>query len=204
MLNELTTLAGEIGSRVLRLDPETLRRLGDLDGKVMRLRLLRGALPPLELFLLPSPAGLALRAEFDGTPDATISAEIGVFARLGLARATGEPLAAGDIQFSGDIETAQRFQRVLEGLDIDWEEQLAQHVGDMAAHQLWRGATALARVGRHAARTLALDVSEYLHEEARLLPARARVNAFFDAVDTLRADAERLEKRLARLAGLTP
>jgi ubiquinone biosynthesis accessory factor UbiJ len=204
MFSELTILAGEIGSRVLRLDPETLRRLGDLDGKVMRLRLLRGDLAPLELFLLPSPAGLALRTGFDGTPDATISAEIGVFARLGVARATGEPLAAGDIQFSGDIEMAQRFQRILEGLDIDWEEQLAQRVGDVAAHQLWRGATALVRFGRHATKTLALDASEYLHEEARLLPARERVDAFLNAVDTLRADVERLEKRVARLAGLTP
>jgi ubiquinone biosynthesis accessory factor UbiJ len=202
MMNGLTTLAEEVGNRVLRLDPETLRRLGDMDGKIMRLRLLRGALPPVEVFLLPSPAGLALRTSHDAAPDVTISAETAVFAKMALARASGEPMAAGEIQFSGDIEVGQRFQRVLEHVDIDWEELLAERVGDIAAHQIWRAMNGIRQFGRHAAKTFMLDTTEYLHEEARLLAPRERVNAFLDAVGALRADVERLEKRLARLAGI--
>jgi ubiquinone biosynthesis protein UbiJ len=44
-----------------------------------------------------------------------------------------------------------------------------------------------------------LNVAEYLKEEALILPDQSQVNAFLSDVDTLRADAERLEARIARL-----
>jgi ubiquinone biosynthesis protein UbiJ len=46
---------------------------------------------------------------------------------------------------------------------------------------------------------LGLDVSEYLQEESRLLPTRHEVEAYLNAVDALRASADRLEQRVARL-----
>jgi ubiquinone biosynthesis protein UbiJ len=52
-----------------------------------------------------------------------------------------------------------------------------------------------------AGRSLAGNVSEYLQEEGRDLPTPTEVDEFLAGVDQLRDDVERLEARLARLAG---
>jgi ubiquinone biosynthesis accessory factor UbiJ len=197
----ITTLFQEVGNRLLRLDPQTCRRLGEMQGKVVLLRVVRTGFAPLNFFVQPTESGVVLHTRLESAPDVTISAEPAVFLRLALKRVTERPLAAGELQLSGDIELGQRFQRVLEQIDIDWEEQLSRFVGDVAAHQLWRGLHGLQAWGRHAATTLARDAAEYLHEEARVLASRAEVAAFLDRVDALRADAERLEQRLGRLDG---
>src|SRR5436190_20869538 len=85
-------------NRLLRLDPETLRRVGELDGKTIRLDLGNGA-EAFTLFVEPSLQGLRLRRNSERDPDVTLRGSIPVFARL--AR-TG--IAAGELQISGDIE----------------------------------------------------------------------------------------------------
>lgn len=180
-------------NRVLRLDPETLRRLGELEGKVILLDLGTAA-APFSLYVEPSSRGLHLRRESVRAPDVTLRGTIPVFARL--AR-TG--IVAGELQISGDIDLGSRFKRVLEDIDLDWEEPLARVVGDVAAHQIGRAARAARSWGEHAVRTLAQDGAEYFQEESRLLAPRTRVEEFLRAVDKLRSDTDRLGKRLEQL-----
>ena len=190
----ITTVIEELGNRLLRLDPETLARLGELHGKVIRIDLVG---PSKTLYILPSAAGLRLLTEHDAAPDVTLRGELAVFARL--AFGAGATPRAGELQISGDIELGQRFQRMLHEIDIDWEEHLSHLVGDVLAHRLGRAARGARAWQAQAVRTLGLDVSEYLQEESRVLPTRREVEAFLDAVDTLRARADRLEQRVARL-----
>jgi len=193
----LLSLAEEAINRVLRFDPEVRQRLGELHDRVIRLRL--SGVPPLDIYVLPSESGLRLRAEHDHEPDVTISGAVPVFAKLALGRITSRPVPAGEIQISGDIELGQRFQRILERIDIDWEEQAARVVGDVAAHQLGNAVRGLSRWSAQSLRTLGEDASEYLREETRLLAPRTQVESFMQAVDVLREDLARLEKRMARL-----
>ncbi len=195
----LTALTEETINRILRLDPDTLARLGELQGKVIRLRL--GGADPVEIFVLPSDNGISLRGHHDGAPDVTLAGDIPVFAKLALRRVVPDVVADGEVQISGDIELGQRFQRLLEKIDIDWEEPAAHVLGDVAAHQL---GNALRRFGgwtRQSLNTLSADTAEYLQEESRLLPSRSRAEAFRQAVEALRLNAERLESRLERLRG---
>jgi ubiquinone biosynthesis accessory factor UbiJ len=185
-----TLIEGAI-NRVLRLDPETLRRLGELEGKVICLDLGADA---VTLYVEPSSQGLRIRRDSERAADVTLRGSIPIFARL--AR-TG--IAAGELQISGDIDLGSRFKRVLEGIDLDWEEPLARVVGDVAAHQIGRAARAARSWGEDAARTLAKDTAEYFQEESRLLAPRMRVEEFLQAVDKLRADTDRLQKRIEQL-----
>lgn len=183
-------------NRVLRFDPDTLARLGELDGKCIAVHLAREG-RDVEFFLFPSASGFRIRATPDGVPDVTIRGDVPVFARLvfggnGAAR-------AGELQISGDIELGQYFQRLLRQIDLDWEEQAARVVGDVAAHQLGRAVRGLRTWARQSRGYLEQDAREYLVEESRLLPRRESVEQFLRAVDTLRADADRLEKRLDQL-----
>ena len=43
------------------------------------------------------------------------------------------------------------------------------------------------------------QVNEYVHEEAEFFPAREALQDFFQDIDTLRMDADRLEARVERL-----
>lgn len=196
MPSPLTTLLEETVSRVLRLDPDTLARLGAFDGKCIGVRL-AGDERDLEFFLLPSEAGLQIRSTHEGTPDVTLRGDVPVFVRLVFG--DGATRRAGELQISGDIELGQRFQRVLKSLDIDWEGQSARLVGDVAAHQLGRAARGLRAWAQSSRRYLEQDLREYLQEESRLLARREAVDSFLSAVDTLRADTDRLEQRLTRL-----
>lgn len=185
-------------NRVLRLDPETLRRLGELDGKTIRLDL-GGGVQSLTLFVTPGADGVRLRREHDGAPDVTLRGDIPVFARL--AR-TG--IAAGELQISGDIDLGTRFKRIFEGLDPDWEEPLARVIGDVAAHQVGRLARGMAAWGRDVVRSVARDTTEYLQEESRVLAPRARVDEFLRSVDRMRTDVERMHKRVEQLQRRRP
>jgi predicted lipid carrier protein YhbT len=117
MTSPFTSLTEETINRILRLDPDTLARLGELDGKVIRLRL--GGTDQFEIFVLPSDTGVSLRGHHDGAPDVTLAGNIPVFAKLALRRVVPDVVADGEVQISGDIDLGQRFQRLLEKIDVD-------------------------------------------------------------------------------------
>ena len=193
----LTTLTEETINRILHLDPDTLARLGELEGKVILLRL--GGADPVEIFVLPSETGVSLRRHHDDAPDVTLAGDIPVFAKLALRRVVPDVVADGEVQISGDIDLGQRFQRLLEKINIDWEEPAARVLGDVAAHQLGNALRYLGGWTRRSLDVLGEDAAEYLQEESRLLPSRSRAEAFRLAVEALRLEAERLELRLERL-----
>jgi ubiquinone biosynthesis protein UbiJ len=192
-LSAFETLLTGVANRLLRLDPETLRRLGEMEGKVIRLDL-GEAERVLTLFVFPSAQGLRFEREHDGAPHVTLRGAVPVFARL--AR-TG--IAAGELQISGDIDLGSRFRRILEEIELDWEEPLSRVVGDIAAHRIGQAARSFVAWGRDAAKHVARDTAEYLQEESRVLASRMRVDEFLKAVDDLRLDADRLQKRLEQL-----
>lgn len=194
----MTAVLEDVVNRLLRLDPDTLARLGEFDGKCIGLRL-AGDDRDVEFFLFPSAAGFRVRTTHDTAPDVTIRGDVPVFTRLVFG---GSPTTrAGELQIGGDIELGQDFQRVLRALDVDWEERTAHVVGDIAAHRLGRVARGLRAWARQSGEYLRQDVREYLQEESRLLAKRESMDRFLGAVDTLRADTDRLEQRLTRLMG---
>lgn len=180
----------------LRLDPETTRRLAALFGKVIGIEL-RG--PGITLYLLPHAQGMRVLGAHETTPDTLLRGTPMSLARLGVAKQEQGALFSGDVEIRGDIELGQRFKAILDGIDIDWEEQLARLTGDVIAHQAGNAVRSILGWGRRAADTLSRDAVEYLHEESRDLPRRDEVEEFLAGVDRLRSDTDRLEARVHRL-----
>lgn len=184
-------------NRLLVLDPQTTQRLAALHGHVFRIDL-RGL--DLQLDLVPGRDGrLRLPGVVEGEPDCTLSGSPLDLIRASDKAAGPAQLFAGHVRIHGDVGLAQRFSEALAGLDIDWEEQLARLTGDIAAHEVGRAVRALLREGARARHSAGDNLSEYLTEEARLLPHRHEVEDFLDEVDRLRDDVERLAARIARL-----
>ena len=83
--------------------------------------------------------------------------------------------------------------------DFDWEEQLSRVTGDVVAHQFGKAVRSVRRFVTQSTETLSLDITEYLQEEARLLPAKTEIMQHLQDVDRIRADTDRLDARLHRL-----
>jgi len=179
----------------LKQDPDALRRCAALQDKVIAVNLTD---TEFTLYFLPDAEGIKVLGFYEGEPDTLLRGTPAGFARLAL-EAREDALFHGAVEISGDTETGQQFQDLLTGVDWDWEEQLSKLTGDMIANQVGE----LVRKGQkwlgESRETVQQDFSEYLQEEARLLPTRTELNAFLDDVDQLRADTDRMAARVERL-----
>jgi ubiquinone biosynthesis protein UbiJ len=123
---------------------------------------------------------------------------------LSLAALAGPQPAAvirrGDVAIEGDAETADRFRELGTLLHPDIEEELAQLIGDVPAHQL--GLVARTALGwlRRSLRTGSDNVAEYLAHESRELVPRVEAQGYLRDVDVLREDVDRLQARIDALA----
>ena len=133
----------------------------------------------------------AAGAEFRGTPLNLIA----------LAGPDAEGvIRRGGVRVDGDAQLAQQFRELVRLLRPDIEEEMAQLVGDAAAHRLGRAASGVLRFGRRLAATGTRNVAEYFaYERADLVP-RAEADAFFADVDRMREGVDRLAARVALLA----
>ena len=175
------------GSSAARAD------LAKLEGKVIRLELIG---LPLTLHFLPEGGKMAVAADYHGEADITVRAPAASLMAAALKR-DSEAVPRG-MQISGDAETAQVFSRLLKSADLDWEELLAQRIGDVAARQVGNAMRGFMGWSRDAGTRLGQDVADYLHYESRQVPPRHEVEGFLTGVDRLRDDAERLTARLKR------
>ncbi len=185
-------------NRILEQDPEALASVCELSGKVIKLEV---AGPEIITLLHFEQTGLRLGTDKSIKPDVTIKARPLAFMQLALQRDDTARGPAPDLEIRGDAGLAQRFQKILHTLEIDWEEHLSQWVGDTAAHKLGRMAKHAREFFMESRHTLGLNFSEYFRYEKNMLPDRDEVDEFIAAVDVLRNDMERFRLRLDRLHG---
>lgn len=182
-------------NQALRLDTNSFQPLNRLAGKSVNVELTGLS---LTFTFFPETEGIAVLGNYAGETDAYIQSP--PFTLLNLLLNNQSTFNNyTDVIVSGDINVAQQLLQILQGLDIDWEEQLAQRLGDVPAHSLGT----LMRRGQHYVNdqltNLQYYLSEYLQEEARHLPAPAEIEVFLNGVDILREDVERLEQRVRNL-----
>ncbi|MEO8038879.1 MAG: hypothetical protein ABI794_08905 [Betaproteobacteria bacterium] len=113
--------------------------------------------------------------------------------------AAGDSAAARVANVEGDAAFAATLRLLAQNLAWDFEEDLSKFIGDIAAHRLAAGLRGAAAWPREAGARAAQAVAEYATEEAGMLPPSAAVESWFAEVDRVRDDAERIEKRIARL-----
>lgn len=183
-------------NRYLRLDPETWTRMTQLDVHCIAIEL-RGL--DLTLYALPNSDGVIITGHCDATPDTTLSGTPIGLARVGLGRQKERALFSGEVEITGDMESGQAFRDILDGMDIDWEEQLSHLTGDMFAHHAGNAVRRAGELLRQGSATAQQNTTEYLQEEMRVLPARIEIENFCADVTKLVMDVDRLAAHVARL-----
>ncbi len=191
ILTQLVSQLVEMGAnRLITLDPDSLKRLENIQGSIIKLEL-QGL--QLGVYILVHAAEIELMSKFEGEVDTVISGKPTDMIALG--RGQGD-LFSNKFSISGDIKVAKEFQCYLQSIDIDWEGHLSNLIGDKVAYQL--GAM-LSKVNSYVDKTgqsLQDNVSEYLVEKTRSVPANTEIEIFLSTVDELNVLLNGLEKRI--------
>lgn len=201
MLNELpnTLLAfAEIGgNRLLSLDEQALQRCASLQGRCIELHV-----SDIDFRLYCHPGGWGIRLSQQRPMreiDATICGRFIALVNLSLQEDKISTSIRERVSIHGDANVAAQMQKILSGLDIDWEEALSKYTGDVIAYQIHKRMRSAGEWLRDSALSLLQTTSEYIHEEARLSPAQAEFERFQRQNTALKNDVERSEARLRHL-----
>ncbi len=197
-----STLAAAIETALdlyFKQDSSALDRCSKLSGSCIAIAL---SGTDITLYFLPDHDGMQVLGQYEGDVDTLLTGSPLGFARLGL-ESREDALFQGAVQIEGDTGVGQQFQGIFVGGDWDWEEHLSNYTGDIIAHQAGKLVRGTQRFLKNSGKTFTDNSSEYLQEEAQLLPTRAEISYFLDDVDRLRADVDRISARVERLLDLT-
>lgn len=182
-------------NRVLKTNPEQLQQCAAMDGKTIALHINELGAP---LYFSPNAIGIQITTTQPSTHvDTQITADMLALMRLALEQ--NNLPAAGQVRIEGDAETGQQFQRILERVDFDWEEQLSKVTGDVIAHELGKGIRGLFAWGKSSGDTFVRSTVDYLQFESGDIVRADELEAFSAGVDDLRDDVARAEARVKRL-----
>ncbi|MEE9421616.1 MAG: SCP2 sterol-binding domain-containing protein [Gammaproteobacteria bacterium] len=179
----------------LKNDDRSVQRLHALQGKVVELHIREF---PGSLFFYPGSSGIQILTRYEGTADATISSSIAGLLHSKFQNPE-DALFSGGIKINGDTELGEQFQSLLSDVDFDWQEHLSKVTGDVMAHQVGKAVQHALRFASQTTATIGLDITEYLQEEARLIPARVEIEHYLKQIDDLRSHSDRLDARVQRL-----
>ena len=185
-------------NHVLKQDPATLEKFASMQGKVIAFEMTD---LDLTLYIFPHNEGVQVKYLYEGTADTTLQGNTLAFVNMSLGDAT-ESFFSGDVRIKGEIELGQQFKRILDKLDLDWEEWLSGYTGDLVAFKAGSLIRSFSAWGKEALKTLELDAHEYIQDEGQLSPHAAELEEFSNNISQLRNDTARLEARISRLQKL--
>ncbi len=183
-------------NRYLALDEQVGDILQPLAGKVIAV-----TLQPFDetVYLCPNHDGIQLLDQYVGTPDTALTGSVFALGMMGLSATPMRAIFSGEVSISGDTQVGHQFQQLFSKLDINLEHVLAQYTGQRIANKLTNLLQSANHWTQDSITTLKLNTSELLQEETRDLPAPAEADIFYQQVDTLRHDYDRLLQRLSNL-----
>lgn len=184
---------------VLKQDPATLEKLSALQDKVIAFEI-----TDLEvtLFLLPHANGIQVHYLYQGQADTTLQGSVPALISMSTGDST-ESFFSGEVRIKGDIELGQRFKRIFDQLDFDWEEILSSYTGDLIAFKAGNLIRDFSTWSKDAFNILKLDAREYIQDEGQLSPQSGELEVFTKNISQLRDDSARLEARITRLQNLS-
>lgn len=134
------------------------------------------------------------------TADCDVELTASAFDLIRLARSAGlSDLKSTGASVSGDVDAAEAFADLMRLAVPEFEDLIADWIGDMPAHAVGSAARGLGRFGARAGRALEQNLAEYLQEETPTLVPPPLARHFSVEVDRIRDDVDRAERRLESL-----
>lgn len=185
----------------LSLDAEASGKLSGLNGKVIHISVSDLG---LDYYFTIEQGAVGVSAGPIEEVQASISGELSAYLAAVAEEHSEDSLFKGSLKFSGEIAVAKQFQSFAQSLNIDWQEPLAQTLGDPVAHTITTGLNKFTRWFKSSAMSARQDISEYLQEESQSTPSESEQQWFFSQVDNTRSRADRLNARISKIASELP
>ncbi|MDD5461210.1 MAG: SCP2 sterol-binding domain-containing protein [Methylococcales bacterium] len=151
------------------------------------------------VYLCPTTDSIQLLDQFPDQPDTRLTGSVFALGLMGLSSKPMRSIFSGEVKIEGDMHTGRKFQALFANLDINLEQQLARYTGDSIAHNISQFFRAGQNWSKESIETFQLNVTEFLQEETRDLPAVPEADIFYCQIDELRTDFDRLQSRVERL-----
>ena len=183
-------------NRVLDMDPDIQPYLAPLANKSIQIDVVGSH---LNITAQITATAIRLSATDSTTADLIIRGTAFDLLKLAQNRHPSALLQSSTITVHGDAALGQQLSRLYNAFEIDWEEQLAQRIGDIPAHLLGNSARGFSRWQKRTQQRLTIAIRDYLQEEIRHLPTAIEVENWLNDVDALREAAERLAANIELL-----
>jgi len=131
--------------------------------------------------------------------DCTVNTSIKTLQELKAEQQLTELIKQNKLDLTGDIKVAQQFTSLAESLNIDWQSELAAHIGDMPTHKLLQLGKRVADKFEFASKQIEADVSEYIVHEKRLVVTRSQIEQFNQQVSQVSNQVDKISTRIEAL-----
>lgn len=191
----LIGLIESAGKNILATDPDTLAALAEMSGQVIAFEIRQ---LDRTLYLRPMADGIEVELDSDLVANVTFSAKPEVFIRLAKDGLNSAEYAPGELEINGDALLGQKFAKALSNIDIDWEELLSQHIGDVSARLVSKELQNIFNWTNKQGSLAQQNLSDFLFNRAQLLAKPDDITTFMAEVDTLASQAERFAAKLKK------
>jgi ubiquinone biosynthesis protein UbiJ len=142
---------------------------------------------------------IIVRAQ-DEHSDCTINTSMNTLKKLKAHQSFTELIKQDELNVTGDIKIAQQFANIIQSLEIDWQTELAKHLGDVPTHKLLQFGNKMTQSLSAKGKQLEADISEYLVYEKRLVVTSSQINIFNQQTKEASVKVDTLSMRIDKLA----
>jgi len=131
--------------------------------------------------------------------DCTISTSVSTLKKLKANQQVTQLIKQGELDVIGDVKIAQQFAEIAQSLEIDWQSELAKHIGDVPTHKILQFGNKITKnLGKHSTQ-LQADVGEYIVHEKRLVATNGQVKQFNQQVADVSNKVDKINSRINTL-----
>ncbi|MGK0268388.1 MAG: ubiquinone biosynthesis protein UbiJ [Paraglaciecola sp.] len=191
-------------NQLLKLDDDSQQRLKKLSGKSLQVTIKELPWPLLFSFSEQIDVRTVVTQDYDLEPppepvDCLIELNLETLPKLKDSSKLTQLIQQKQLNLIGDIYVAQTFSALLKDLDVDWEEQLSQFTGDVAAHQTFTSMRTLFDTAKAQIEQGAVELGEHLTQSDSIAVKPSEMVEFSRGVNELRSVTERLSAKIALL-----
>lgn len=180
-------------NKLQQLDSSALQRRKQLNGTIIGVALKEINKP---LYFVISSQQIDILAHYEGQADCFIRLNISALKELQNNHQLTHLIKTEQLEVEGDIQTVQRFARLLTEMDIDWEEHLSAIIGDVLAHKLYYQFKQCRQNVSLQIKKIEKQSAEYITEELKIAPGPLEVAYFCEQVNDIKKQTDALEQRL--------
>lgn len=131
--------------------------------------------------------------------DCTVTTSISTLKKIKASQQLTEFIKQDLLDIQGDLKIAQQYLALAESIEIDWQSELANHIGDIPTYQLSRVASFARNKINFAKTQIQADITEWLVHEQKFIVSATELKQFNQQVTQTAEQLDMLQQRLAKI-----